>query len=545
MKAWLLLATLAAVVTVWSPGARPAAGQPANGFIEMQVSDADGAAVTFCLYTLGVDPIGVSGTGYITVSTGDRVEIAPGIWSVLFVDPDHPFCDDVTADYAESWLGDATAQAFGTPLTVEAGTVSILRAALAPPALVTGGLTITDAPVPEVCERDVEVAARRVEPRAQFSGPESLAGNFALHLDTLVNGRFELTLPAGRYELGIRCGGRNFTPTPDRAGIVVAAGERVDIELPVARSTPLRIDLVDLRTARPVLHDQACVDVLTEAGDLYETLTTSWLAIPFGGRTSLGWLTDVAPGRYLIRFRNCGGELDLQPQYFGPSITGIAASPVTVGAEPVVVPFGVAERGLRCKGRLPTIAGGPGDDELVGTDGDDVIMGRGGNDTIIGGGGHDLICAGPGDDYVDGGVGHDRIYGQGGIDELHGGNGIDRISGGPGDDSLYGERSVDKLMGGAGADLLEGGDKRDIADYRLAPGGVFVHLGQGVGSFGEAFLDTYVSIEKVAGSRHDDMIIGDENNNVLFGWAGNDVLDGLGGNDLCRFGEVVSNCERD
>jgi Ca2+-binding RTX toxin-like protein len=92
-----------------------------------------------------------------------------------------------------------------------------------------------------------------------------------------------------------------------------------------------------------------------------------------------------------------------------------------------------------CNGRVTTMVGTDGPDELTGTSGPDVIAGLSGNDTISGLGGNDLVCAGGGADEVSGGAGNDVVFGQ------------------FGDDLLIGNGGNDTLNGGAGADLCNGG----------------------------------------------------------------------------------------
>jgi Ca2+-binding RTX toxin-like protein len=93
-----------------------------------------------------------------------------------------------------------------------------------------------------------------------------------------------------------------------------------------------------------------------------------------------------------------------------------------------------------CAGRVATIAGTAGADQLTGTRVSDVIAGGRGNDRILGAGGNDLICAGRGDDRVAAGGGNDRLLGGPGRDHLFGGPGRDRPRGGPGDDRVFGRR---------------------------------------------------------------------------------------------------------
>jgi Ca2+-binding RTX toxin-like protein len=111
-----------------------------------------------------------------------------------------------------------------------------------------------------------------------------------------------------------------------------------------------------------------------------------------------------------------------------------------------------------CHGRLASIIGSDGSDDLLGTARADVIVGGDGADQIDAKGGRDRICGGGGSDEIFGGAGRDRIWGEGGKDLLHGGPGKDALRGGKRDDTLEGEGGDDKLFGNNGVDSLDGGD---------------------------------------------------------------------------------------
>lgn len=162
----------------------------------------------------------------------------------------------------------------------------------------------------------------------------------------------------------------------------------------------------------------------------------------------------------------------------------------------------------KCFGRIATIVGTNGDDELIGTRGSDVIAARGGIDFIDGREGRDLICAGSGEaDFVFAGPGHDRIAGGRGFDVIFPGPGNDFVDGGPGEDLVtYEGTSVPVL-----ADLSKG-----------------VLFAQG--------RDRLKNVEGVGGGEADDVLIGDENNNGLLGCGGNDTLVGRGGDDFINVG---------
>jgi Ca2+-binding RTX toxin-like protein len=65
---------------------------------------------------------------------------------------------------------------------------------------------------------------------------------------------------------------------------------------------------------------------------------------------------------------------------------------------------------------------------------------------------------------------------------------------------------------------------------------VTVNLAAAAGARGEAAGDTYSSIENVAGTNFDDVLVGDASDNTLWGFDGIDVLYGNDGADTLRSG---------
>ncbi|WP_198411875.1 calcium-binding protein [Microvirga flavescens] len=110
----------------------------------------------------------------------------------------------------------------------------------------------------------------------------------------------------------------------------------------------------------------------------------------------------------------------------------------------------------------------------------------------------------------------------------------DHLSGIGGADRLYGDAGSDELNGGLGADTLDGGTGFDVASYKGAQSGVTASLETGVGTGGEAAGDSFVSIEGLIGSSHNDHLSGNAGDNELAGGLGADILEGKGGNDLYR-----------
>jgi Ca2+-binding RTX toxin-like protein len=115
----------------------------------------------------------------------------------------------------------------------------------------------------------------------------------------------------------------------------------------------------------------------------------------------------------------------------------------------------------RCGGRVSTIVGSTGDDNLAATPFADVINALGGNDTVTGAAQNDLVCGDAGNDRLFGGARKDNLIGGAGNDLAVGGAGRDLLQGGAGRDKLKGGPGKDRLRGGPGRDILRGGPGRD------------------------------------------------------------------------------------
>jgi Ca2+-binding RTX toxin-like protein len=83
------------------------------------------------------------------------------------------------------------------------------------------------------------------------------------------------------------------------------------------------------------------------------------------------------------------------------------------------------------------------------------LAGGPGNDRIVGGLGGDLVTGGPGQDTLLGFGGGDLIRGESGRDTLSGGGSSDNLMGGSGDDKLQGGASRDLCNGGGGVDTAK------------------------------------------------------------------------------------------
>ncbi|MTH99397.1 M10 family metallopeptidase C-terminal domain-containing protein [Roseibium sp. RKSG952] len=205
-----------------------------------------------------------------------------------------------------------------------------------------------------------------------------------------------------------------------------------------------------------------------------------------------------------------------------------------------------------------------GGDVFNGRDGDDILDGGRDGDILYGEEGNDTLIGGSGQDYLDGGEGIDtvvytgssaavtvdlgngtasggdatgpvQIVGRGtairhdiivDVENAVGSTHDDHLIGTDGENELSGGLGDDILTGGGGADVLNGGAGSDTADYSDATSGVRLNLARG-----RSEGDTYVSIENLAGSGHNDRMKGDNAANVLTGQGGNDVLRGGRGDD--------------
>ena len=316
-----------------------------------------------------------------------------------------------------------------------------------------------------------------------------------------------------------------------------------------------------------------------------------WTAIPSSGVTAAGGklsytVTGLECGRNaFFRIRAKDGDV-VGPHtflhYIKPGVYGTDAADTLTGDDGRDCMYG--------QGGDDTLSGAAGDDLLSGQDGNDTLNGNAGNDTLDGGSGNDTLNGNAGNDTLSGGVGTDTLDGGAGDDTLDGGPGADVLKGGAGTDiarytsseekvsinlatgnhtgdaegdtfnsieiiggsnnrgdSLIGDNSAnilwgyggsDSLEGGAGADQLDGGSGYDYAKYTGSNAAVTINLATGVFSGGHAQGDTYVSIEGVVGSAHNDTLTGPASGTAsLFGGDGDDTLTAGGDGDHNLYGD--------
>ena len=188
------------------------------------------------------------------------------------------------------------------------------------------------------------------------------------------------------------------------------------------------------------------------------------------------------------------------------------------------------------------LAGSNSADTLIGDAGNNVLQGNGADDTLIGGAGADALDGGAGSDYasyVNSTVGLTVSLANPALNtgEAAGDTfvSIERLAGSAFDDILIGDSNDNVLRGNGGADQLNGGAGFDTLSYFTAPGGLTVSLANPALNTGDAAGDTFISIEAIAGSAFDDVLIGDAGNNWLTGQGGADQLDGGGGFDFAAY----------
>ncbi|MGA7936844.1 MAG: calcium-binding protein, partial [Kovacikia sp.] len=246
---------------------------------------------------------------------------------------------------------------------------------------------------------------------------------------------------------------------------------------------------------------------------------------------------------------------------------------------------------LRGGSSTDILHGGEDDDTLNGNAGDDFLFGDQGNDVLFGGDGIDRIWGGDGDDTLNGGLQADFLYGGdgndilvgdgqgdalvGGDDLLDGGSGNDLLFGEAGNDTLSGNDGNDFLDGGPGNDFIDGGNGSDTVSYENtpvasgSPHGVTVNIDENKdyqlpGSYiyssgnvvgfnstlgnliakgsaldGYGNIDTLRNLEKIIGSKLDDVLIGNSVDNEINGLVGNDILIGGAGNDTLDGGDGI------
>ena len=181
-------------------------------------------------------------------------------------------------------------------------------------------------------------------------------------------------------------------------------------------------------------------------------------------------------------------------------------------------------------------------ESLRGSNFDDTLIGDGSNNLLQGAAGADHLDGRGGADYADYrnslvgltvDLGNPANNTGEATDDTY--VSIENIRGSAFNDTLVGNGSNNTLRGGLGADTLNGGAGSDFASYSDATTDIFASLADPASNTGEAFGDTYISIEHLRGGNFNDTLVGDGNNNLLNGGPGADVLDGGAGFDLADY----------
>ena len=208
-----------------------------------------------------------------------------------------------------------------------------------------------------------------------------------------------------------------------------------------------------------------------------------------------------------------------------------------------------------------SIAGGSGDDVLIGGDGLDTLMDGTrlvpdqlqynffDQDILRGGANTDVLISQSGDDFLDGGAGGDLLYSISGVDRLRGGDGNDWFQftyPGMHQYPSHGAQSLTRAQAALTGLSINGGDGTDTVDLRHAytsPSMLDTELHLGVridlaGGFGVE-LGTGTNgrfrirdVENLIGTAQNDILRGTQTANELIGNAGDDRLFGRDGDDI-------------
>jgi Ca2+-binding RTX toxin-like protein len=185
-----------------------------------------------------------------------------------------------------------------------------------------------------------------------------------------------------------------------------------------------------------------------------------------------------------------------------------------------------------------TLIGNSANNRLIGANGDDILIGGLGADVLVGAFGHDYASYA----QATGGVRASLINAASNTGEAAGDTyfGIERLIGSASGDTLIGDHFNNTLTGRGGADVLNGELGFDIASYLGASAGVNTSLTGSVTQTGDAAGDTYISIEGLEGSQHNDTLVGDSGDNLLTGNGGADTLKGGAGIDTAAYNNAAA-----
>ncbi len=211
---------------------------------------------------------------------------------------------------------------------------------------------------------------------------------------------------------------------------------------------------------------------------------------------------------------------------------GEAGESDDVAADVESVKGGSGNDRLAGSGGPDTLTGNGGDDVIQGGGGADTIAGGSGSDTI------DFSERGtPVSVDLDANDDSDGDHFGDDVENVAGGAGDDRLVGSNGDNALSGGAGNDEIDGRSGPDRISGGEGFDTVDYATRVNAVHVTLDANADDGGSGERDTVLpDVEAVAGGNGNDTLVGSAGPNVLSGGPGNDTLNGGAGVDALNGG---------
>jgi Ca2+-binding RTX toxin-like protein len=190
------------------------------------------------------------------------------------------------------------------------------------------------------------------------------------------------------------------------------------------------------------------------------------------------------------------------------------------------------------------IFGSPHGDALFGDAEANLFDGEDGNDYMVGGGGIDTLSYldpfdedGPVSvDFEGNGLPGSVLGTSSGADGNDQFAEMEAVYGTPSGDVIRGDDDSNFLVGMGGNDLLDGRAGEDQAEFPEATGPLRASLAAGVISEPGGRTDLR-SVENVAGTDFDDLLVGDAGDNALLGLEGDDKIYGRDGSDTLYGGE--------
>ena len=177
-----------------------------------------------------------------------------------------------------------------------------------------------------------------------------------------------------------------------------------------------------------------------------------------------------------------------------------------------------------------------GNDTIRGSEEDDRLVGSHGRDRIDGRNGSDVLTFDGFDEGVLVNLATGRYRTSDGTSIV---TGVEDVEGSDFADTLIGDGGKNQFQGFGGNDAINGGAGIDTAVYFDAAAAIIVNLATRAVTGGSG-SDTLSLIERVLGSRFDDMLTGSNANEFFLGGFGDDTLDGGGGIDTVEYGLVGS-----